>query len=1053
MQYIESNNILIYPTSTRSVDIDPAANLNIESNLVETNLNILDNNSYIVSGLKVTAGVEGNSITVNIEAGNCVINGYSIELKEDLEELSDFTYDTSYNSLTGSANNYLYLELKLEQDLTSGYYQVNGVDDGGKYKGLVLDMTSHLDDLSDKAYVILAKISGDTQENLVIDQQPYFAKLNSGDLSDVSKPSALAFNYSLSNLVSDGFEDQYYEQPNTVQQLFSENHFVLDDGDFSQNFNDYDATANKLIIVYDNGLILSLDLSISESNNNSFQLTKAYLPDAENISKLCIPNYVKSIATGALSNLTSLQYLYLPSTITTVPDLNASSNLAIIEYGNSSSIFISNNTKRSSQITGNYSYDPDTQALTNHLFNVKCTDKVLKNISYIEVATTTLATLWYLTYDNMTLSNLDDKSIVMQVNIPENITSISANMFANCSNLSSIRMSTNLESLGEYAFKACTSLTSITLPENVTVINHYALQGCTSLSNLYIENLDTLLLGYDYDYCGSLLGHNFRLYLNQEELTDLNITNGTYSYIPYRAFSRCLSLQKVNLDNLDIVKAYAFEYCANIYQVTLGRNLRELTNRVFSDCLGISSIYYNCENLTIGDNVSGIFFYAGANSVDGITLVIGDYVEAIPQNLFYVSDNSSSYNTYYPRIVSIEWPSNNAITTIGRLAFSYLKDLECDDYTLSLPEGVERVEANAFKRSLTHVNILNIPASVEYIGVSAFSGSGSTSYDLETVNIASNSNLTTIDIGAFNENRKLSKFNLPVVNNAVDVPLTTINRLAFQNCKITSLIIPSSVTYIGYQAFRYNTTINFYYEGTSIPDTWDSGWNYGVTNRPIYYYSDSPNYDGQHWHYVDNKPVIYQNVTLTSLSSQSSGSYSLGGSNPTPSFDYILEDNGWSVYNINSIGFTGAYSKNSSSATTAINQILSPTPSNKYESTIETSDYILTLKQGYKVVETTSTIPSQTITYIYETLEEAEAKALQIAQGSGGLVIIGQGSPAVQPQTPDFVHQISFSLKDYNNTSWSYAIDLSGQFEGMQDRPITNSSGSSSGSFTPVPLN
>ena len=56
--------------------------------------------------------------------------------------------------------------------------------------------------------------------------------------------------------------------------------------------------------------------------------------------------------------------------------------------------------------------------------------------------------------------------------------------------------------------------------------------------------------------------------------------------------------------------------------------------------------------------------------------------------------------------------------------------------------------------------------------------------------------------------------------------LEEIGALAFDNTKITSIIIPASVIYIGYDAF-INLNLNpiIYAEATEQPSGWSIDWN------------------------------------------------------------------------------------------------------------------------------------------------------------------------------------------------------------------------------------
>ena len=72
MTLISSTGIKIYPASNRNQTNDPLARLNIEQNLIKTNNNITDINSYVISGLNISR----NNNNFSINTGECVINGY-----------------------------------------------------------------------------------------------------------------------------------------------------------------------------------------------------------------------------------------------------------------------------------------------------------------------------------------------------------------------------------------------------------------------------------------------------------------------------------------------------------------------------------------------------------------------------------------------------------------------------------------------------------------------------------------------------------------------------------------------------------------------------------------------------------------------------------------------------------------------------------------------------------------------------------------------------------------------------------------------------------------
>ena len=132
--------------------------------------------------------------------------------------------------------------------------------------------------------------------------------------------------------------------------------------------------------------------------------------------------------------------------------------------------------------------------------------------------------------------------------IPDSVTNIEANAFADCMNLQNVTIPNSVISIGGGAFRFCVSLTRVTIPDNVTSIGFIAFNNCISLTNITIPN----------------------------SVTSIGI----------QAFYFCLSLTSVTIpSSVTNIGSLAFANCSNLTGVYFQGNAPTPTNdsSVFSD--------------------------------------------------------------------------------------------------------------------------------------------------------------------------------------------------------------------------------------------------------------------------------------------------------------------------------------------------------------------------------------------------------------------------------------------------------------------------------------
>ena len=157
--------------------------------------------------------------------------------------------------------------------------------------------------------------------------------------------------------------------------------------------------------------------------------------------------------------------------------------------------------------------------------------------------------------------------------LPEGVTSIRNYAFAGCTSLASITLPEGLTSIGNNAFAGCTRLSSITLPEGVTSIGDNTFSGCTSLSSITLPEGVTSIGSYALSGCTGL--------------TSITLPKGL-TKIGFSAFFCCDHLAHVTLpEGLISIGEKAFFGCSGLKEIALPKSLRSILSGAFDGSVDV----------------------------------------------------------------------------------------------------------------------------------------------------------------------------------------------------------------------------------------------------------------------------------------------------------------------------------------------------------------------------------------------------------------------------------------------------------------------------------
>ena len=404
-------------------------------------------------------------------------------------------------------------------------------------------------------------------------------------------------------------------------------------------------------------------------------------------------------------------------------------------------------------------------------------------------------------------------------------------MFNRCTNLQNIVLPVGVTSIGYATFEGCSSLNSVTIGDGITSISAYAFYDCSSLSSVHITDLSAWCKITFGSYNSTPLYHGAKLYLNNQELTELVIPEGITKINNY-AFYECSSITSIDIpDRVTSIGEEAFGRCSSLISVTMGDGVSSISNHAFNSCSSLTSVIMGNGITSIGDNA-----FSYCSSLSSIDIPNG--VTSIGNSTFYncssltsatmgngvtsIGDNAFSYCS---SLSSIDIP--DGVSSIGFQAFSYCSSLT----SVTMDNGITSIGDGAFYKC-SSLNSIEIPNGVTSIGISTFDGCSS------LTSVTMSNKITSISSNAFSG---CSSLNSIVISNGV----TSIDSFAFSGCSsLNSIDIPDGVVSIGDGAFYNCLSLS----SIDIPD--------GVTSISSYTFEGCSSLKDVYC-YATTPPILY----------------------------------------------------------------------------------------------------------------------------------------------------------------------------------------------------
>ena len=287
---------------------------------------------------------------------------------------------------------------------------------------------------------------------------------------------------------------------------------------------------------------------------------------------------------------------------------------------------------------------------------------------------------------------------------------------------------------------------------SVTSIGDYAFYNCSGLTSITIPNSVTSIGNNAFEGCSSL--------------TSITIPNSVTSIGDY-AFYNCTGLSSITIPNsVTDIGDLAFSSCSGLTSVTIPNSVTHINYGAFCGCSGLTSINIPNSVTSIGQGA-----FDECYSLASIT---------IPNSVTHIGGNAFHHTAWFDN-------QPDGLVYVGLVAYTY-KGTKPAETSITIAEGTLGIADIAFW-GCENLSSITIPNSVTSIGISAF-------YETAWFDNQPDG-LVYAGLVAYGY-----KGTMPAGTN-ISIAEGTLGIAggAFSDPGLTSIVIPSTVTSIGCEAF------------------------------------------------------------------------------------------------------------------------------------------------------------------------------------------------------------------------------------------------------------